>query len=282
MNSVDRSCNSSTRESFVSNMSATTTTMPEGVVNFRDVAAVPNARGFRLNGGLFYRADNLGHLTSSGARRLRELGIRTIVDLRRHSEAEKYPSRIEDRPEIGYVLFDVVGDVPELLSRGDTIRTNELEERNSDGSFRYPIERLVRIYTMILDARQEMLRTVFHALSDEPARPAVFHCVAGQDRTGIVAALLLALAGVPAAVIAEDYSATAEYNHRRYIDWELPAKTGLPIVDVESYRAQLCPPEAMLRTVEHLERRYGGARGYLEACRLPAERIDALERRLRP
>jgi protein tyrosine/serine phosphatase len=253
--------------------------MPEGLVNFRDIAAVAEQHGYRVTPGVFYRADNLGHLSPRGTAELAALGVRAVVDLRRPEEAEKYPSRITSEPDIAYYHFDVVGDVPELLSRGDTISSTVLEERNSDGAFTYPVDRLVQIYTMIIDRRAETMRKLFSTMSRVDG-PTVFHCVAGQDRTGIVAAILLRLAGVSVDAVAADYGATADYNHERYVAWDLPAKTGLPIFDAESYRAQLCPPEAIIRTVEHLDTAYAGAAAYLAWAGLSSGEIRTLEGRL--
>jgi protein tyrosine/serine phosphatase len=52
------------------------------------------------------------------------------------------------------------------------------------------------------------IASIFHIFAQEASYPLVFHCVAGKDRTGVVAALLLDLLGVPDETIAIDYQLT--------------------------------------------------------------------------
>src|SRR5436190_20780229 len=70
---------------------------------------------------------------------------------------------------------------------------------------------LDRIYLLMLDRYAERFVGVLRTLADDTAHPIVFHCAAGKDRTGLVAALLLALLGVDDETIAADYALTAEH-----------------------------------------------------------------------
>lgn len=260
--------------------------MPEGVVNFRDLAQ------FRSNAsqsgsapakpalGRFYRSDNLGLLTDRGLEDLRSLGVRTVLDLRRPSEVRAHPPRTADSEDMSYFHYDLVGDVPEVASRGTTMEARTLEDRNDDGSYVHPVDRIVLIYTYMLDNRHSPMRYVFSTCAEAAHQPVVFHCVAGQDRTGLVAAILLSLAGVGDDEIAEDYGRTADFNVTRFIENGLPDKTGLPIFDAASYRGQLCPPEGMLGTLAHLRKHYGSAGDYLLRLGLPKESVEALRRGL--
>jgi hypothetical protein len=109
---------------------------------------------------------------------------------------------------------------------------------------------------------------------DPASRPVLFHCAAGKDRTGVLAAILLELLDVPRETIAEDYAATT-----LVLAEMLPALAAL-----EPYRARLtgADPAQYAAVAEHmhaflelLRRRHGGARAWLEAHGVPAAEIEA-------
>lgn len=66
------------------------------------------------------------------------------------------------------------------------------------------------LYRRIVDHRGVHLTGAVRALAAPGALPAVVHCSAGRDRTGLVAALVLSVVGVPYDEIAEDYARTAD------------------------------------------------------------------------
>jgi hypothetical protein len=110
---------------------------------------------------------------------------------------------------------------------------------------------LVEVYRLGLEQRQEPIRQVLAFLAEAGNLPAVVHCTAGRDRTGLVIALALAVAGVPAGTIARDYALSGRYlgdDRRR------------------------CSSTVMLQTLAWIEARYGGPCAYLRgAGLLPAQ-----------
>jgi protein-tyrosine phosphatase len=108
----------------------------------------------------------------------------------------------------------------------------------------------------------------------------LIHCAAGKDRTGIVVALLLAAVGVPNETIAEDYALSIaclgpdyiaerrQWVYERGLDWERRAH----VFDT--------PPERMLKTLDYLERRFGGVEAYLLRHSVSAGRIAVLRDQL--
>lgn len=258
----------------------------QGTFNFRDVGLYSTSDGKPLRRGVFYRADNLGRLTKEGREAVITIGVGTVIDLRTEQERLVHPNRLSDDPRVAFHEIDLVGDSHEIISRGDTIVNNSTEERLPDGMFADPVGRLVLIYSTILDYQQPMIRRAIEVLAGfeltgtEVPSPAVFHCVAGQDRTGLIAALLLSIAGVDERVIVFDYAATAYYNSRRYRVENGRQWWGMAIETPEEYGAQFCPAGAMEGTLLHLDEHYGGAVSYLRTVGVDESAIDRIRRRL--
>ena len=140
-----------------------------------------------------------------------------------------------------------------------------------------PRDRIHASYRNMLDRRGLKFGETLRVLARPGARPAMYHCMGGQDRTGIVSALLLSLAGVPKETIAADYTLTAEYR----IDAYLGPNSIEPEADpadytVEAYRARNCPPEVMLDTLKYLGERYGGVEAYVRSTGVTDDDIAAL------
>lgn len=151
-----------------------------GVRNLRDLGSLPVSTGGWTATGRLYRsefavfADDLGNQPSNPLR------LRTVVDLRRHSETR------HERVEWSSVGVNYV-HAPLALAGGDTF---------SEG------------YGGYLTGKPEVFVRAVRALADPANHPALFHCAAGKDRTGVVAAVLLELLGVDRAAIVEDYVLT--------------------------------------------------------------------------
>jgi protein-tyrosine phosphatase len=131
-------------------------------------------------------------------------------------------------------------------------------------------------YALMLDRRQAALGTIFNAIAGADG-PVLFHCFAGKDRTGLVAAMMLSLAGVDPAAIGADYAETDTHLASRYVEWLAKAAPER----LEAMRDELrCPPEWMLSTLDYLERRWGGVESYLEAAGVAPANIDRLTAKL--
>src|SRR5260370_9976648 len=114
---------------------------------------------------------------------------------------------------------------------------------------------------LMLERRQAAFGTVFEAIgaTDEPV---LFHCFAGKDRTGLVAALMLSLAGVDPEAIGADYAETDIQLAGRYEEWLAKA----PPERLETMRGEpRSPPHWMPTTPEHAEQKWGWVEDALEA-----------------
>ena len=231
----------------------------EGAYNVRDLGGYPTRDGRQTRWLTFLRSDGMHRLTSRSQERLAQYGIRTVIDLRKTWEVRSAPNVFADSTRVKYHHQNMLGDNPAPQSSVDAEAAG----------------RLGTLYGLWLDQVQDQLGMTLATLAAPDAQPAVFHCSAGKDRTGIISALLLSLAGVPADTVASDYALTAPQLFDVYVNEVAPPD--LPATyTVEDYEGDHCPPEAMLETVAHLEDRYGGVEAYVRGCGLSANQVESL------
>jgi len=227
------------------------------LLNARDLGGYPTTDGGETRWRSLLRADDLAQLSDLGLQALADYGVRTILDLRWPEEAIRHPSPVPERlPLLHYARISLL-----------THTEDEWRLRSRDAA-----KELWKC--VVLEHVRAELRTVLGFIAAAPPEPLLFHCVAGKDRTGLIAALLLALADVTPAAIAQDYSVSAENLRdgylRRYPDAERERI-------IEALR---CPEEGAYNMLEFLERA-GGVRGYLTKIGLASAEIARLRARLR-
>ncbi|KAF3388685.1 Tyrosine-protein phosphatase [Penicillium rolfsii] len=160
-----------------------------GVSNFRDLSYENNLRP-----GYVYRSANLSDITEEGKMMLAaDLGITTIFDLRNEGERAKAPPPYIEGIDSNWLPY---GARPASLNLRDFAE----EDRGAHG--------FVKMYMGILEACVPAFTQVFKHIRDQPDDPFVFHCSAGKDRTGVLAALILLLMGRPHDEIINDYILT--------------------------------------------------------------------------
>jgi protein-tyrosine phosphatase len=212
----------------------------EGTLNFRDLGGYPTAGGRRVRWGRVFRSDGLGELTDADAAYLGRIGIRTIHDFRHPGERARAPSRLP--ADAGWRLVDLAigeaaGERPELI---ELVLQGEVRAVGVDV--------MIDIYLgMVRDHGPTFGRLIAH-LADPDGLPALFHCAAGKDRTGIAAALLLGALGVEEATILDDYELSTELRSKRRIEVLRPQLESVG-VDVEAVRAFLSAPRPALAAV---------------------------------
>ena len=234
----------------------------EGAFNVRDIGGYETADGRTIRWQTFLRADNVSTLPEHSQDTLTStIGVRTVIDLRRQEEIDRQPDNVLSRaPHVEYHNVDIVGDLV-----FDQVESAE------------PREKIHASYRNMLDRRGRKFGEALRVMAQPGALPAMYHCMAGQDRTGLISALLLGLVGVPEETIAADYTLTAEYRNYAYLDSN-PEPLGVGPTDfaVEGYRAQSCPPEVMLDTLRYLDERYGGVETYVRSTGVTNDDIAAL------
>ena len=235
----------------------------EGGCNVRDIGGYATSNGPATRWRTFLRSGSMHRLTPASQAALVDYGLRTVIDLRRTREVEEMPNVFAESPREIYHHQNMIGDDP-LAGKNDAVETGEYAEW------------IVASYSTWLELRQPQIGQTLATLAEPGALPAVYHCAGGKDRTGIISALLLGIAGVPAETIAEDYALSARYLMDRYFAEWAPSGVTPSNYTWEDYQRDFCPPEAMLRVLGHLDERYGGIEEYVRQIGLGQTQIDGL------
>ena len=165
-----------------------------GCVNFRDLGGYPTADGRRLKWRTLFRADGLSRLDTDDCDQLTALGLATVIDLRTVGELE----------ERGRVPAEILAVDYHHLPLTDVLPPTEELSRYGEPAF------VTARYRQLFSEGSSSLARAVQVLAEPGALPAVFHCSAGKDRTGILAALVLGFLGVERSVIIDDYALSAE------------------------------------------------------------------------
>jgi protein tyrosine/serine phosphatase len=236
--------------------------------NTRDLGGLPLRAGGVTRTGVLVRSDNLANLIPAGRQSMIDYGIKTVIDLRAESEIKGAPGPPFSKFQTN---TPVSPPAPELQAIVPTYRNLPLV----DDEIAFVLNEAPTMpdrYRVMIDRRQVALGTIFNAIA-EAGGPVLFHCFAGKDRTGLVAAMMLSLAGVEPEAIGADYAETDTHLATRYTEWLAKANPDR----LEEMRAELrCPPEWMLSTLEHVEQRWGGVSSYLEVAGVSPANIDRL------
>jgi protein-tyrosine phosphatase len=225
----------------------------DGTYNLRDVGGYPTHAGRSVAWRTLFRSDSLHRLDNQGVAQLAELDLRTIVDLRADIEVEQAPTAGQGLPA-RIVRAPVVRD-PTLLP---------------------PLSDLGAEYRHTIDECGDSIAAAVGELCAPGALPALVHCAAGKDRTGIVIALVLAVLGVPDELIEADYALSS-----MYLDADDTAGTGKPKVigaaDKVATELPCCPAGLILEVLAWARAAGGGSvYGYLTAHGVSASDLAAL------
>ncbi|WP_433044930.1 tyrosine-protein phosphatase [Dactylosporangium sp. CS-033363] len=199
--------------------------------NARDLGGLPTAEGGALRERALVRSDSLNRLTADGVVALHAHGVSRIVDLRGIDEAAQFPS-----PLAGH---EMVRLLPLVDPDDDPAR--DLAD----------LAPLAEVYRASVIGNGGRVAAVVAAVADAPPGAVLVHCAAGKDRTGIVVAVLLRLAGVPDEHIAADYAFSGD-----------------------------CEAPTILAALARVDEVFGGVEPYLRANGVTGEQLGAVRDRL--
>ena len=243
----------------------------EGCLNVRDLGGHRTADGGETRYGAIVRADSVRQLTDAGWQAAVDYGIRTVVDLRGDHELEADPPA-ELPVEVLHVPF--------MEQNEAAFKEVEAVARAAGEAAGDDVARRTRdVYLVFLEHFEQNVAAGLRAVAHAPEGGVVVHCVGGKDRTGLLTALLLHLAGVDDEEIGADYALSEERLRPRHDVWIAEAETE---AERERLRRVLqSPATSMVGVLEELEERYGSVEGYLRSAGVMDEELELARARLR-
>lgn len=230
----------------------------DGLVNARHLGGY-GAGEKRTRSTSYVRCENPGRVSEKDRDTLYDFGVRQVIDLRSPEEVEREPDLLAEDSRFLYTLLPVFSSdtSPAALAQGD-------------------IDMGALYIHMLEDCKatfQKVLRLIL-----ETEGGVLFHCTAGKDRTGVLAALLLLSAGVSEADVVEEYAYTAQLL--RPLAEEL--KKNIPAGPDRSRAEEMlaADPAYIEAAIRHLNTGYSGAAGYLLSLGFSEDEINALNARL--
>ena len=227
--------------------------------NFRDIGGYPAAGGRHVKWGMIYRSGATPLLTDADVKKVEALNLTNMVDLRSIEERQLAPSRIVGIPynAVGYSM------APLMSAAESTSHPSEAAVPIDLGAF----------YRKMPETMAPQFRLLFDRLLANGA-PLVYNCSAGQDRTGLATALILAALGVPRDIIIADYHLSTQYRRPEY---EMPSfdpaafQNNAAAQMFAQYKGTKAEPlkdangEAFLSSAfEVIDKRYGSVEAYLD------------------
>lgn len=235
----------------------------EGCDNARDIGGYPTTDGGLVRRYALVRSDSPHQLTPKSITEVYDYGVRTVIDLRLPGELEREPSPFAMRH---------AGSPPRYLNLPmHDLATDALVD-TADST--------VDTYIVILEHSKKNIASIITAVAEGLHEGGVLiNCHAGKDRTGIIVALLLSVAGVGREVIAQDYALSEVMLEPRYQEWVQAQIRLHGHVPDKPWQAQT-RPETMYALLDYLDRKHGGVEGYLLAAGVDREVLEQIRNHL--
>ena len=248
----------------------------EGAKNFRDLGGYRASDGRYVRWGLVYRSNHLVNLTARDSEYLNTLGIRLVCDVRSDGERARAPDHwTGNAPE-----FFAVPIGSNLIS---TPTADDLKRRVA--AINTETKESVRAYDYAIEYAGQYAKILRRIAAGD--LPAVEHCTAGKDRTGVFSAILLTALGVPRETVVQDYMLSNQYllapDTIEMTAGDLQRAFGLAEPpDIATVKAIMtAKPETLEATLDKITKTYGSFDNYLrEALKLSDAEVNMLRQRL--
>ncbi|MFF8917600.1 tyrosine-protein phosphatase [Streptomyces sp. NPDC015032] len=246
------------------------------VVNLRDLGGIALGSGRQVRPGAVLRSGQLSELDAARDGAVAALGIRTVVDLRTADERAAAPDRLP--PGARLFVADVLGDNPGVApARLRALLADPVEAEQLLGGGKAE-EMFAETYRqmVLLPGAAAAYRAFVETAADDRARPVLFHCTAGKDRTGWATALLLMLLGASRDVVRAEFLAVnsvVRVVYAPYVQGFLDAggdpEIASAIIEVR--------PRYLGMALDAMDERWGGLDGYVrDGLRIPQAAVERL------
>jgi len=232
--------------------------MFENIYQFRDIGGYRTVDGHITAYNRFFRSSALYGMTSDDQRQVYNLGVRTIIDLRTAEElVEQGQTRFDAEFAINLLHVPMITRHQSLYELGAVSRSAAMING---------VEQIHPFFPQFFD----VVSNLDHAV--------VFHCSLGIDRTGLLTAMLLDVAGVSHEEIVSDFSRTNIYLAPRLP--MLRQRRPSYLTPHQFEQLIVAHPQAMRDLLQYIYQTYGSARGYLMHTGVPSYQIDQVVQRL--
>ncbi|QTD39937.1 tyrosine-protein phosphatase [Sporosarcina sp. Te-1] len=250
----------------------------EKLANFRDIGGYRTTDGSRMKTGVLFRSGALSKLTENDIKKFEQLNIKLICDLRTEGEYQSKPAKIQANDTLHIVNVPLQqyetqdGDRRKILGF--------LFGKQGEEQF----DRFIRdYYRRIIFERTSYVNDILRLLASPENLPAVIHCSAGKDRTGIISAIIQLLVGVPYEKVEENYLLTNQFYAKRLE--KLSRLMGwLSLFRVTPERVKYimeAKPEYLHHIYSEITREYGSVEDYLhKACQIDTTIVEGLKEQL--
>lgn len=235
-----------------------------GTTNVRDLAGYPAGAGLRVGASRLLRGEVLarpggdelqGRFDATHAQPFADLGLRTVVDLRSDEETSRTPSAWASATGAAVVRLPIA-------EGGEGADTDYVRRLLSREMAEFGEVDMTEFLAATLRRQARTFAAVVTVLADRERLPALVHCSAGKDRTGLAVALVLELLGTPRELVVEDYALTGVLRPDRVLAYaDRFAAAG---VDPEAARVLFESPAGSMRAaLAQLDREHGSVEAYL-------------------
>lgn len=226
----------------------------EKMVNTRDLGGYETQGGTYSKAHKYIRASSPTNATKKDIQTLKDYGVKAVIDLRSDFEKKHQKNPFKDDLDIDFYevnLFD---------STSASVVPDEVKQYKDLGG----------VYIYMLEGVKNQFKEIFDIFLKYPYEGVMFHCSAGKDRTGMIAALLLDLIGCHEYDIVKDYSESYENNK------EINEGLLEMMKDEEAKQYLNSSPRYMMEFLDYLREHYGSSRGYLVEIGFSNQKIEEL------
>lgn len=251
------------------------------ISNLRDIGGYKGYKGLTVKNKVIYRSGELSPLGVNATEHLVALGIGKVYDLRTKEEVIKTPNILDDR--IINEHRPVYDSLKDILSKLNVTLPTQIDIKDAT-SAPLPPEKMMLLrdlpYKMYRDMVEnpEVFSDIIEDMLLNQGQPLLFHCTAGKDRTGVLAALIMLALGVDRADVKDNYLLSNEYR-REEIEKEL-AGVSKKIQDKEllaNAKNMLGVHESFIDTVFDVIDFHGGFDSYAKTkLKLSQDSLDRL------